>query len=142
MYLMPGMLLLLSCMAKQRCSALRIQVQVPGVQRTYYQRAFHSQGPLRCSVGEADIVEADGIVAAEATEAAEAVGAVGVVSQSTVLPGHVYFVATPLGNMQDITERARLTLTHCDYVAAEDTRHTVNLLRLLRIPHKQLIQHH
>ena len=60
----------------------------------------------------------------------------------TVFPGHVYFVATPIGNLQDITVRAKETLVEADYVCAEDTRHTINLLRLLQIPHKQMISHH
>lgn len=61
---------------------------------------------------------------------------------TSVEAGHVYFVATPLGNLKDITLRALEILTHADYVCAEDTRHTVNLLRHLQIPHKQLISHH
>jgi len=60
----------------------------------------------------------------------------------SVSPGHVYFVATPIGNLQDITIRAKDTLLEADYVCAEDTRHTINLLRLLQIPHKQMISHH
>jgi len=61
---------------------------------------------------------------------------------NTVAPGHVYFVATPIGNLQDITVRAKETLTDADYLCAEDTRHTINLLRHLQIPHKQMISHH
>jgi len=47
--------------------------------------------------------------------------------------GRLEVVATPIGNLADLSARAREALASADVIAAEDTRHTLNLLRAIGV---------
>lgn len=63
--------------------------------------------------------------------------------ERTGLPaaGTLYVVATPIGNLGDLSPRALETLRTCDLIAAEDTRHTGILLKHFEINTPQLSLH-
>jgi len=58
-----------------------------------------------------------------------------------VSPGTLYLVATPIGNLADITRRAVTVLQQVDIIAAEDTRHSQRLLSHLAVKSSLLAYH-
>jgi len=57
------------------------------------------------------------------------------------MPGTLYLVATPIGNLSDITHRALQVLRDVDLIACEDTRHTQKLLNHYGITTKTVSYH-
>ncbi|HKE58955.1 MAG TPA: 16S rRNA (cytidine(1402)-2'-O)-methyltransferase [Pyrinomonadaceae bacterium] len=57
------------------------------------------------------------------------------------MPGTLYVVATPIGNLSDITQRALHVLRDADLIACEDTRHTRKLLQHYGITTKTISYH-
>ncbi len=61
--------------------------------------------------------------------------------KNQIMPSTLYLVATPIGNLADLSERAVKVLTEVDFIAAEDTRNTGHLLSYLQIQ-KPLVSYH
>ncbi len=65
---------------------------------------------------------------------------INVVNQKNIW-GKLYVVATPLGNLEDITLRAKNVLSKVAWIACEDTRHSVRLLNFMDIKNKLIALH-
>lgn len=61
--------------------------------------------------------------------------------KNKVLDSTLYLVGTPIGNLADMSERAKKVLSEVDFVAAEDTRNSMKLLSLFDI-RKEMVSYH
>ena len=53
--------------------------------------------------------------------------------KNKIKEGTLYLVTTPIGNLSDLSERAKKVLAGVDFVAAEDTRNSAKLLAIFGI---------
>lgn len=61
--------------------------------------------------------------------------------KNRIIGGTLYLVATPIGNLADLSDRAKKVLGEVDFIAAEDTRNTAKLLAILGIS-RPLVSYH
>ncbi|WP_119394040.1 16S rRNA (cytidine(1402)-2'-O)-methyltransferase [Salinibius halmophilus] len=61
---------------------------------------------------------------------------------SSTAQGQLAVVATPIGNLADLSERAKQTLADADVILAEDTRNTKQLLQLAGVHYQKLVSLH
>lgn len=61
--------------------------------------------------------------------------------KNRIMGGTLYLVATPIGNLGDLSDRAKKTLAEVDFIAAEDTRNTARLLAAFGIS-RPLVSYH
>ena len=62
-------------------------------------------------------------------------------TKNQICGGMLYLVATPIGNLSDLSERAVKVLSEVDFIAAEDTRNSLRLLTHLGIS-KPMVSYH
>ena len=62
-------------------------------------------------------------------------------SEQIIQPSTLYIVATPIGNLADISQRALNILENVDVIACEDTRHTQRLLSAFSIKNRTMSMH-
>jgi 16S rRNA (cytidine1402-2'-O)-methyltransferase len=62
--------------------------------------------------------------------------------EAHIEPGCVYVVATPIGNLSDLSLRARAVLSGCDLIACENTRKIGRILSYLGIPPRPCVSYH
>jgi len=61
--------------------------------------------------------------------------------KNKVVASTLYLVGTPIGNLSDLSERAKKVLSSVDFIAAEDTRNSQKLLNIFDI-HKEMVSYH
>ena len=61
--------------------------------------------------------------------------------KNKVLSSTLYLVGTPIGNLADMSDRAKKVLSEVDFIAAEDTRNSMKLLSLFGIK-KEMVSYH